>query len=98
MRAWAGMSQIFLSMFQLYLVLQALTALQVFLARGLQLEKTSKVANIQYVEVWFMYPAVFVFTVTSFHEQVVYIIAENNCNVLHRSSQVNLGSILLPMC
>ncbi|KAG5545631.1 hypothetical protein RHGRI_017947 [Rhododendron griersonianum] len=37
-------------MFQLYLGLRALTALQVLLARGLQLEKTSKVANIQYVE------------------------------------------------
>ncbi|KAF7141474.1 hypothetical protein RHSIM_Rhsim06G0166900 [Rhododendron simsii] len=35
---------------ELYLGLRALTALQVLLARGLQLEKTSKVANIQYVE------------------------------------------------
>ena len=45
---------VLLTMFLRYRLLNSCAQLQVFLARGLQLEKTSKVANVQYMAVPFL--------------------------------------------
>ena len=48
------MFSIFRPAFTAYGLLNLSAQLQVFLARGLQLEKTSKAANVQYIEVLFL--------------------------------------------